>query len=202
MIAIVNYGAGNIRSVQNMLARVGAATMVASSAADLARASKVIIPGVGSFDAGMGNLEQSGLLEALDSCRRSGMPVLGICLGAQLLGRKSEEGLKTGLAWIEMDIVRFKEGPDTKVPHMGWREVSRLQDHPLVSDLPDDVRFYFVHSYHMRPDDTADALLMANYGGHFVAAVARDNVMGVQFHPEKSHKFGMRLLQNFVRMPS
>jgi len=204
MITIINYNAGNIKSIQNMLKRIGAKSIISSSAEEIAQADKLILPGVGSFDYGMKNLQQSGLIEIInEKVINNKTPILGICLGAQLLGNNSEEGIEKGLGWIDMDIVKFDKSKMTeqlKIPHMSWNEVVVSKKSMLMEGLEDEARFYFVHTYHMQPKDENDVLTNSNYGYEFVSAVEKENIFGVQFHPEKSHKFGMRLLQNFVNL--
>lgn len=204
MITIINYNAGNIKSIQNMLKRIGAKSIISSSAEEIAQAEKLILPGVGSFDYGMKNLQQSGLIEILnEKVINNKTPILGICLGAQLLGNKSEEGVEKGLGWIDMDIVKFDKSKMTKqlkIPHMSWNEVTVTKKSMLMEGLEDEARFYFVHTYHMQPKNENNVLTNSNYGYEFVSAVEKENIFGVQFHPEKSHKFGMRLLQNFVNL--
>ena len=201
MIAIIDYDVGNIAAVANMLQRLGVRSVMTSDPSVVAEADRIILPGNGSFDTCMRNLRSTGLLPLLE--RRvlaEGVPLLGICVGAQMLGSRSEEGNEAGLGWLKMTVNRFPEAAGFPVPHMGWCEVDRAQaDHPLMAGLDDDARFYFVHSYYMLPVDPADVLLKARYGQEFVAAVARGNVAGVQFHPEKSHRFGKQLFAAFVR---
>ena len=201
MIVIVDYGMGNLGSMANMLRKVGAVTAVSSDLDTIRRAEKLILPGVGSFDAGMRELSARGLVPVLRERAGAGTPMLGVCLGMQLFGRSSEEGQLPGLGLFDATAVRFHPSPDApklKVPHMGWNAVQPLRAHPLFAEMPEEMRFYFVHSYHLECADAAEPIAQAAYGGQFVAAVARGNVMGVQFHPEKSHKFGMRLLRNFA----
>jgi glutamine amidotransferase len=203
MIVIVDYGVGNVGSVQNMLRRVGRDDVAVSRDPDVvARAEKLILPGVGAFDRGMEHIEGvKGLRDALDEVAlRRRQPVLGVCLGMQLLGKGSEEGTRAGLGWIDARCVGFRGviPPGLKVPHMGWNGVTSVRRHPLVDSLPEQPRFYFVHSYFMRCEDRADVLLEASHGVTFACAVQRDNVMGVQFHPEKSHKYGVALLAAFA----
>lgn len=204
MIGIVDYGLGNLRSIHNMLDKAGIASVISGDAEVLSAADKLLLPGVGHFRYGMEQLHASGLVDVLN--RRvldARVPVLGICLGAQLLGRHSEEGDCKGLGWIEMDTVAFDRNrlrASEKVPHMGWAETSHTA-HPLFAGQPEEPpRFYYVHSFHMRCDDAADVICEADHGYRFTSGVARGNVMGVQFHPEKSHVFGRQLLKSFAAM--
>ncbi|PKP45413.1 MAG: imidazole glycerol phosphate synthase subunit HisH [Bacteroidetes bacterium HGW-Bacteroidetes-12] len=201
MISIINYNAGNIKSIQNMLKRIGVKSMICSSAEEIEQADKLILPGVGHYDHGMKNLHQSGLIEILNKkVLEDKIPLLGICLGAQLLGNKSEEGIEKGLGWIDMDVIKFdkkKLSSSLKIPHMSWNEIKINKPSALFEGLNNDSRFYFVHSYHMQPSDKTDILTTTNYGYDFTSTIEKDNIYGVQFHPEKSHKFGMQLLTNF-----
>ncbi len=202
MICIVDYGLGNLGSIRNMLKKIGAPSVISSSPADIRSAEKLILPGVGAFDAGMQNLRQSGLIPVLEE-RVFGkhVPMLGICLGMQLMAGGSAEGDQPGLGWIDAQAERFDFGQSERrlpVPHMGWTDVEIVRSDPLTDNLPSSPRFYFVHSYHVRCAQPADELLRAHYGIDFTAGFSRGNLRGVQFHPEKSHKFGMALLKNFV----
>lgn len=201
MIAIVDYDIGNLGAVANMLRRLGADCEITADAARIEAAERIILPGNGAFDACMQGLRASGLLPVLQ--RRvmgEGVPLLGICVGAQMLGHGSEEGREAGLGWMDLRVRRFPARPGLRVPHMGWNEVhpARPGD-PRCAALPPDARFYFVHSYYLDPEDPADELLRANYGIDFAAAVARGHIVGVQFHPEKSHRYGKQLLGLFAR---
>lgn len=201
MIAIVDYDMGNVASVANMLKRVGVRDAVLSRDANvLGRAAALILPGVGAFDRGMRNLEDFGLLDVLnDAVLNRRVPVLGICLGMQLLTRSSEEGERAGLGWIDACTKRFSFSADAglKVPHMGWNYIRSTRENPLFSDSGPQ-RFYFVHGYYVSCADPDDVIATARYGHDFACAINRENVYGVQFHPEKSHRFGMALLESFA----
>lgn len=210
MIVVVDYGAGNIRSVMNMLRALGAKARIATSGKDLDGATRLILPGVGHFDHGMTQLEKRGFLGPLnEKTIQDRIPVLGICLGAQLITRGSEEGDRPGLGWLDADVVAFdtsKLGADLRVPHMGWAETwahepaiaqGRLPK-AIAAALSEHSRFYYVHSFHLSCDNTDAAVLRAHHGYEFAAGVAAGNVLGFQFHPEKSHTHGKTLLQAFL----
>lgn len=201
MIAIIDYDVGNIAAVANMLKRIGVRSVITNDSDVISKADRIILPGNGSFDTCMRNLRASGLVPIIERLVfADGVPLLGICVGAQMLGTSSEEGSEPGLGWLNMTVHRFPESAGFPVPHMGWCEVISSQpDNPLLAGLDDGSRFYFVHSYYMVPNDPADVLLKACYGQEFVAGVARGKVAGVQFHPEKSHRFGKQFLTSFAR---
>lgn len=204
MIAIIDYGTGNIRSIQSMLSRVGAKSILTSKIEEIEAADKLILPGVGHFDFGMSQLRRSGLEQVLNhQVLELRVPVLGICLGAQLLTRRSDEGTSPGLGWIAAETIRFdksKLGAQLKIPHMGWSDTQFRPDCPIGFGFPQSPRFYYVHSFHLKCDEPAFEICHAVYGYRFAAGIARDNIMGVQFHPEKSHRFGMQVLKNFVEL--
>jgi len=187
-----------------MLKRIGVKSTIASTEEQILNAEKLILPGVGHFDHGMNNLKDTGLVDTLhQKVLVDKVPVLGICLGAQMLGNKSEEGDEKGLGWIDMDIVKFDKSrlPENyKVPHMSWNEIQIKKTSKLLEGLDNESRFYFVHSYHMNPKNNDDILTTSHYGYEFVSAVEKDNIYGVQFHPEKSHKYGMKILENFAKL--
>ncbi|MNY86188.1 Imidazole glycerol phosphate synthase subunit HisH 1 [compost metagenome] len=201
MIAIIDYDIGNISAVQNMLQRLGIPCKVTREADEIEQAERIILPGNGAFDACMHNLRASSLIPVLEQqVLQRGVPLLGICVGAQMLGQSSAEGVEAGLGWLDMRVERFPALPALRIPHMGWNQVHPAQaGHPLVQEMTADTRFYFVHSYFMVPENPADVLLQAHYGLDFAAGVARGNIAGVQFHPEKSHRFGKQLLSSFAR---
>lgn len=201
MITIIDYGIGNLGSIQNMFKRIGEEVVTTNDPVVIAKAIKLLLPGVGAFDNAMLRINDSGFREILEhKVLTEKVPILGICLGMQLLTRDSEEGSLQGLGWINASTKRFSAESGLKVPHMGWNIVKPNQDSKLTNDLPDESRFYFVHSYYVSVDKQEDSMLKADYGITFDAAIQNDNVYGVQFHPEKSHKFGMKLLKNFVKL--
>ena len=197
MISIIDYGMGNLGSIQNMLNKLGFESKLESDPDCLKDADSIILPGVGAFDNAMEKLNGSGFSDAIKNFSATGAPVLGICLGMQLLATQSEEGELKGLNLIPGDVVKFKS--DTlKVPHMGWNVVNPIND-ILYSQLEEN-RFYFVHSFYYIPEDPNHIAGTTDYGKTFTSSVNRDNVFGAQFHPEKSHKYGMQLLTNFSRL--
>jgi len=201
MIAVINYGMGNAGSILNMLKKIGAEAIITDKIEEINNADKIILPGVGTFDNGMSNLHDLGLVEVIKTeILEKKKPFLGICLGMQLLGRRSEEGQMEGLNLIPFETKKFSfdSSLNLKIPHMGWNIVKFNMDDPLFINIEGTQRYYFVHSYHAVCDSSENSLISCNYGYEFTAAVKKDNVYGVQFHPEKSHKFGMKLLENFV----
>jgi glutamine amidotransferase len=201
-VSLLNYGVGNISALANMLDFIGTESVVVADRASLARATKIILPGVGSFDNAIRRLDTMRLREALLEavCIRK-RPVLGICLGMQLLGHASEEGQETGLGLIDADTRRIRPNdPALKVPHMGWAELRPTQSSVLFPQPDMAERFYFAHSYHVVCTDPGHVLAEIDHGARLAAAVQVDNVMGVQFHPEKSHRFGAALLKRFVEL--
>jgi glutamine amidotransferase len=202
MTIIVDYGCGNPASIRNMLKKLGHASRISSNPADILAAERIIFPGVGSFDFGARRLAELELVPALRTAViEKGCPILGICIGAQLLSRRSEEGMLDGLGWIDADVVRFDASHMSngeKIPHMGWAEIEALKGGVLFDGYPEPPRFYFAHAYHLRCDRAEDVAAIARHGYPFAAAVLRGNIAGVQFHPEKSHVFGMALLDRFV----
>lgn len=201
MIAILDYDIGNLGAVQSMFHRLGFPARITRSRDEVEQADRLVLPGNGAFDACMRGLRESGMLPTLERrVLREGTPLLGICVGAQMLGRNSEEGVEPGLGWLPMRSLRFPVLPGLRVPHMGWNETWRA--HPgdrRLAELAPDARFYFVHAYYLAPDNPEDILLWSRHGVDFAAAVARGHIMGVQFHPEKSHHHGKQLLACFAR---
>ena len=204
MIVIIDYKMGNLGSILNMLKKIGVQSIVSSLPEDILQADKLILPGVGAFDNGMANLKESSLLSVLnEKVLAKKTPILGICLGMQLLTRRSAEGRLEGLGWVEADTVRFRFGKEEstlKIPHMGWNTVMFKTGSVLSSELEDEARFYFVHSFHVVCDREENVAGKTFYGYEFSSAIQNGNIIGVQFHPEKSHKYGLRLLKNFVEM--
>ncbi len=201
MITIVDYKTGNLGSISNILKRIGAESVITSDIQAIADSSKLILPGVGAFDTGMKNLESLGLIDVIKrKALHEKIPVLGICLGMQLLSSGSEEGTLPGLGLIDAVTLkfRFRNSEEYKIPHMGWNFIEQKKKSALFEGMYADPRFYFVHSYYLKANDEADILASTNYEDDFTSAVERGNILGVQFHPEKSHKFGMKLLKNFV----
>lgn len=204
MTVVVDYGVGNLASVVNMGRKAGAEFVVSSDPAVIAGADKLVLPGVGAFGRGMSNLTSRGLVGALNQAvRERRIPVLGLCLGMQLFTRGSEESDGPGLGWLAADCRRFRcdtDGSGLKVPHMGWNQVEQAKPDWVLTHLPPGAKFYFVHSFHVVCDDPADVLLWTRHGVPFAAAIRRGNLWGMQFHPEKSHKFGLALMRGFVEL--
>lgn len=202
MIAIIDNKMGNLGSIKNMLKKIGANTVISDDIKVIESSEKLILSGIGTFDSGMTKLTELKIIPILKKrVLEDKTPILGICLGMQLLTKKSEEGNLTGLGLIDAETIRFKfdkENKNLKIPHMGWNTVLESKKSRLFMDVREDQRFYFVHSYHLICNDENDILAKTHYGYEFVSAVERQNIVGVQFHPEKSHKFGMKLLKNFV----
>jgi glutamine amidotransferase len=204
MVVIVDYKLGNLGSIRNMLQRIGVASAITSNPEEIVRGERLILPGVGAYGDGVANIARLGLREVLDRrAQVDRVPVLGICLGLQLMTRGSEEAGAPGLGWLAADTVRFQfppEAAELRIPHVGWNTVDAVRSDTLFRGLAEDedAAFYFVHSYHLVCHDEDDVLARTTYGYPFVSAVQRGNLMGTQFHPEKSHRFGMQLLRNFV----
>lgn len=204
MITIIDYGLGNVLAFVNVYSRLNIPVSVAKTADDLIHATKLILPGVGSFDHAMQQLDRSGMRQSIEQLvLQQGMPVLGICVGMQMLANASDEGESPGLGWVEGKVRKFDvtEMPrGTNLPHMGWNDVKPLVDGGLFKGMEQDARFYFLHSYYYECFQQKNILAVTDYGGQFSCAVRRDNVYGVQFHPEKSHHFGSQLLKNFAEI--
>jgi glutamine amidotransferase len=200
MIAIVDYGVGNLASVKNMIKKAGGKAVITSDHELITSAEKIILPGVGAFGVGMSNLKEQGLETIIKNRALSGVKILGICLGAQLLTKYSEENECEGLGLIPAKTVRFNiSNKELKVPHMGWNQIQISQkEHPLLQNLHVNPRFYFVHSYYLTCDDPSYELCNCTYGHTFSAGIAKGYIAGFQFHPEKSHVFGLKVMENFL----
>ena len=201
-LVIVDYGSGNIASVANMVRREGGRSSISTQASDIASATKLILPGVGAFDYGVSQLRDRGLFSAIKERVAEGIPILGICAGMQLLGTGSEEGVLEGLGLIDAEFRRFAfdERSNLRIPHVGWNQIRVAKENPLIVDDGTEQRFYFTHSYHAVCKNPADVLATAEYGYSFAAAYSHAHVYGVQFHPEKSHRFGMALIRRFLEL--
>jgi glutamine amidotransferase len=202
MVTIVDYGVGNLASIANMARKAGTECAISGDPKVLAAADRLILPGVGAFDRAMANLSERNLIPVLNErVMERRVPTLGLCLGMQLFARGSEEGTRAGLGWLAAGNRRFRfeqmNGNAPKVPHMGWNFIEPASPTVLLERLPPEPRFYFVHSYHLQCDDPADVMCWTTYGYRFASGIHRGNLWGTQFHPEKSHKFGLALLKNF-----
>ena len=200
-VGVLDYGMGNIGSIVNMIKKLGKESVILSSPDDQIPVDRLILPGVGAFDDAMRLLEHKGWIDFLSrEVLDRGLPILGICLGMQLLCNNSEEGVEPGLGWINAGVVRFRHTKDAKIkiPHMGWNDVQPAKTSCLFSSPSHDYRFYFVHSYHVVCNDYSNVVATSFYGSEFVSAINRENIYGVQFHPEKSHRFGKSLLNQFL----
>jgi len=204
MITLIDYGVGNIFAFQNVYKRLNIPTKIAKRKEDLANAKKLILPGVGSFDYAMAQLNASGMREKLDELvLEKKVPVIGICVGMQIMGNRSDEGKLEGLKWINSEILKFDENliqQRTKLPHMGWNDVDPMNNHPLFIGLEKEAIFYFLHSFYFKCKNETESIAISNYGISFSSAVHRENIYGIQFHPEKSHQYGEKLLHNFANL--
>ncbi len=204
MITIIDYGVGNIFAFQNVYKRLDIPTKIAKTVADLENVEKLILPGVGAFDYAMEQLNKSGMRQKLDALvLEKKIPVIGICVGMQMMGNKSDEGNLDGLKWIDADILKFDQSliqQRTKLPHMGWNDVITVAENPLFKGLENEAIFYFLHSYYFKCNNPNHIIATTEYGGLFTAAVNNNNVYGIQFHPEKSHQYGEKLLYNFSQL--
>lgn len=200
MVTVIDYGMGNVGSIVNMLRKIGVKAEVATTVEQVSESKRLILPGVGAFDTGMRRLAERGLVDALRERAEAGVPVLGICLGMQLMTKGSEEGSSPGLGWVDAHTVRFDSErlQGLRVPHMGWNDVRLLRAASLFDRLPSAPRFYFVHSFHVVCSNPEIEVARANHGYEFTAAIASGSLFGTQFHPEKSHRFGMALLAGFA----
>jgi glutamine amidotransferase len=203
LISVVDYGLGNVQAFLNIFHRLNVPARAATSAEDLRGSSKLVLPGVGSFDWAMSRLNASGMRDSLHRMvREEGVPLLGVCVGMQMLCQGSEEGTAAGLGWVDAEVRRFKVGESAgalPLPHMGWNDVKPTSRQSLFRELGDP-RFYFLHTYYVEAARSGDVLAMTDYGGGFASAIAAENIYGTQFHPEKSHHWGIGLLRNFSEL--
>ena len=198
MIVIIDYGVGNLRSVQNMLKKAGSETVISNEIETISKADRLVLPGVGRFDHGMKKLHENGLVEPLSEIVLHGRkPILGICLGSQILGNGSEEGDAKGLGWIDMYCQRFEATEGFRVPHMMWNNLEIKKTCPLIENYAADSQYYFVHSYYMNCKNEEDVVAVTNYNVAFTSVVQRKNIIGMQFHPEKSLRFGLKIMRQF-----
>lgn len=203
MITIIDYGIGNVGSIANMLKKAGVRSIISNDLSVIQKADKLILPGVGAFDHGMKQLDMYQMIPLLNyKVLEQKTPILGICLGMQLFSKKSEEGQLPGLGWIDSETILFKFNTEQNrpLPHMSWNNVEIKKESKLFSNCSEENRFYFVHSYHMACNHQSDILTKSSYGIEFTSAIEHNNILGVQFHPEKSHKFGMKVLKNFAEL--
>ena len=201
MITIVDYGMGNLGSIVNMFKRIGIQSTVTADLTQIESAGKLLLPGVGSFDKAMDAINNSGLRSMLDKkVLEDQVPILGVCLGMQILTSGSDEGKNEGLNWIPGRANRMDLANGLKVPHMGWNVSLPNQNNALTNGLDDESRFYFVHSYCVHVENPEHSLMTTSYGEEFSSGIHKNNIYGVQFHPEKSHKFGMKILKNFAEL--
>lgn len=202
MIVIIDYGVGNLRSVYNMLLKAGAKCKVSGQISDIKAADKLILPGVGNFGHGMQNLRSKSLLDELNEfVTVLKKPILGICLGAQILGKGSEEAPdEIGLGWIDLYCRRFPESSNLRVPNMGWNQLELTREFQVLGEQKSESRYYFVHSYYMDCTDKQNIIAYTDYGLRFASVVCKENIIGMQFHPEKSHRYGLSIMQNFNLM--
>lgn len=202
MIVVIDYGMGNLGSVANIIKKMGYSCTVTSDLNLIAQAEKIILPGVGSFDNGMENLNNKGIAEAITKkVLQDKTPILGICLGAQLMLETSEEGKLPGLGWMKGKVIKFRFAEkqiDQRIPHMGWNQVEIIKQNPVFNNMYENPKFYFVHSYHFSLDNDEAILTTTDYGYEFVSGFSKENITGLQFHPEKSHKYGMLVYKNFL----
>ncbi len=204
MITIIDYECGNLGSIQNMIKKIGGASRISSNPEEIANAKKLILPGVGAFDTGIKNLHDKGIWDILNKkVLHEKIPILGICLGMQLMTKSSQEGVLSGLSWIDAETCKFSfEYADKKrkIPNMGWNFIQLKKESVLFLNMYENPRFYFVHSYFVRCYNNQDVLAIAEYGFNYHCAFEKENIFGVQFHPEKSHKYGMKLFENFIAL--
>jgi imidazole glycerol-phosphate synthase subunit HisH len=203
MITIIDYGMGNVGSILNMFKKLKIVAEISANEQNIKNAKKLVLPGVGAFDSGMNKLEKNKLIDLLnEKVIVNSTPILGICLGAQLMCNKSEEGEKNGLGWLDIDVLKFNFNKikGEKVPHMGWNTLSIQKTNPIMKGVNSEFRFYFTHSYYFHANNQTDVLSNTDYGMSFNSSFQKNNIFGVQFHPEKSHRFGLKIFENFSKI--
>ena len=204
MITIIDYGVGNVFAFQNVFKRLSIPSKIAKCENDLIGSSKLILPGVGHFDYALSQLNNSGMRDRLDELvLKEKIPVIGICVGMQMMAKKSDEGTLDGLCWIDAYVKKFDEATinhHTKLPHMGWNDVKPNENHPLFKGLEQQAIFYFLHSFYFKCSNEENSISKTDYGINFSSSIQHDNIYGIQFHPEKSHSYGERLLKNFANL--
>jgi len=203
IITIVDYGMGNIGSIVNIIKKAGGKSEISSDKDVILKSKKIILPGVGSFDSGMLKLQEYGLIDVLNKkVLEDRTPILGICLGMQLMTKKSDEGMLEGFSWVDAETIKFKSvNKKFRIPHMGWNNVFKNKNHDILNNINfSESRYYFVHSFYIKCKNPFEVLLSCDYIDIFDAAFQKDNIIGVQFHPEKSHKFGLEIIKNFIKM--
>ena len=200
MIAIINYGMGNLGSIANMIKKVGYNSIITSDKNEILSAEKLVLPGVGSFDNGISNINELGLFNILDKkVTKDKTPILGICLGMQLMTKKSEEGNLKGFGWFNAETKKINQ-KNLKIPHIGWNTIKLTKKSQLINSQLEEYRYYFVHSYYVKCKKSENILATTTYGENFTSMINEENIYGVQFHPEKSHHFGMEILKNFANL--